>query len=342
MTKEDVLKIARLKRKLKSSDIVAAFKVSRQYASVLINSLVSEGKLLKVGSTNKAYYILPEYSRDSGAYPAKISKRLKNKKLAEHEIFNEIESQYPPIRQLPENVKSIIIYAFSEMLNNAIEHSKSADIEMEISVQNRKLTFIVNDFGIGVFRNVMKKKRLKDEIAAMQDLLKGKTTTMPKSHSGEGIFFTSKVADVFTLQSFGHLLVVNNKVHEVFFQRPPALKRGTKVKFTIDVNSSRHLNDVFKKFTTESEYGFNKTEVKVRLYALGGVHVSRSQARRILAGLNKFESITLDFDKVPMIGQAFADEVFRVFKRKHPNIKIQPINMDEGVKFMIERVAKDN
>ncbi|MEK9195070.1 MAG: ATP-binding protein [Patescibacteria group bacterium] len=305
--KDEVLKIARIKKQLKSSDIVNAFKISRQYAMVLINGLVLDGKLLKVGSTKKAYYILPDYAKQDGVFPPRITKRLINKDLHEHEVYLEIEKQYPLIQQLPENIRSILNYAFSEMLNNAIEHSKSKNIEIEISIQNRKLSFVVNDFGIGVFRNIMKKKRLKTEVEAMQDLLKGKTTTIPRSHSGEGIFFTSKIADVFTLGSFGHLLVANNKVNEIFFQTPPALKRGTRVKFTIDTHSPKHLNDIFRKFTTEKEYGFNKTEIKVRLYVIGGVHISRSQARRILTGLDKFQSIVLDFDKVNMIGQAFAD-----------------------------------
>ena len=341
MNKNDVLTIARSRKKLKTADLVESFGVSRQYANVVINSLVQGGRLIKVGSTKRAYYILPEISHEPGIFPPRIFKRLKNNGLAEHEIFNEIENQYPPVRQLPENVKSILVFAFSEMLNNAIEHSMSKDIEVEISIQNRKLTFVVNDFGIGVFRNVMKKRRLKNETEAMQDLLKGKTTTAPKSHTGEGIFFTSKSADVFTLQSFGDLLLVNNNTHEVFFRKLPARKRGTRVKFTIDVRSPRHLNTVFRTYTSDTDYGFNKTDIKVRLYTLGGVHVSRSQARRILTGLEKFKSVTLDFDKVPMIGQAFADEIFRVFKNRHPDIKIHTTNMVEGVKFMIDRVAKE-
>ena len=341
MNKNDVLTIARSRKKLKTADLVESFGVSRQYANVVINSLVQGGRLIKVGSTKRAYYILPEISHEPGIFPPRIFKRLKNNGLAEHEIFNEIENQYPPVRQLPENVKSILVFAFSEMLNNAIEHSMSKDIEVEISIQNRKLTFVVNDFGIGVFRNVMKKRRLKNETEAMQDLLKGKTTTAPKSHTGEGIFFTSKSADVFTLQSFGDLLLVNNNTHEVFFRKLPARKRGTRVKFTINVRSPRHLNTVFRTYTSDTDYGFNKTDIKVRLYTLGGVHVSRSQARRILTGLEKFKSVTLDFDKVPMIGQAFADEIFRVFKNRHPDIKIHTTNMVEGVKFMIDRVAKE-
>jgi len=61
-----------------------------------------------------------------------------------------------------------------------------------------------------------------------------------------------------------------------------------------------------------------------------------------LSGLEKFRSIILDFDQVPVVGQAFADEVFRVFQNKFPNIKIIPINMEEGVKFMIDRSISTN
>ena len=72
------------------------------------------------------------------------------------------------------------------------------------------------------------------------------------------------------------------------------IKRGTKVIFEIETNSERHLNQVFKKYTNlteESDYGFDKTEIRVKLYTIGGVHISRSQARRILSGLEKFKII---------------------------------------------------
>lgn len=337
----EILKVARIKKKLKSSDVATLFGVSRQYATVLINDLIAKGRLIKVGSTNKSYYILPESVNEKGAFPVKISKRIKNDKLQEHEIYADIQEQYPSIGLFPENIKSILNYSFSEMVNNAIEHSQSKYIEVEVSVQNRKLNFVVNDFGIGVFRNVMREKKLKTEVEAMQDLLKGKTTTMPKSHSGQGIFFTSKAGDVFTLESYGYMLIINNKTREVSAKVLPALKRGTKVRFTVDTGSTRHLSTIFRKFSVGTDFAFNKTEINVKLYTSGdGVHISRSQARRILDGLDKFDSIILDFDKVPMVGQAFADEIFRVFKEKHPHIEIQSIHMDDAVRFMIERVGK--
>src|SRR3989338_4144426 len=167
---------------------------------------------------------------------------------------------------------------------------------------------------------------------------------MPKSHSGEGIFFTSKAGDVFVLDSFGYRLSVNTIKPNIAIHHLSTKKRGTRVVFRINTDSNRHLNDVFKKYTNlaeEGDYGFDKTEIRVKLFTVGGVHISRSQARRILSGLEKFKIILLDFDQVPIVGQAFADEIYRVFQSKHPDIAIQEENMSEGVKFMIKRAKNE-
>ena len=84
----------------------------------------------------------------------------------------------------------------------------------------------------------------------------------------------------------------------------------------------------------------SRMEIQVKLYKEGVDLISRSRARQVLAGLEKFKSVILDFDKVPTVGQAFADEIFRVFQSKYPNINIKPINMNETVAFMVGRVEK--
>ena len=345
LTKEEVLKTAKDKGKLYSRDLVDQFKVSRQYANVFISMLVGENRLIKLGSTKRAFYILPEYARaHQEIFPTKYVKSFKNEGLEEHKVLIQIEETFPTLKNLPENVKSIFTYAFSEMLNNAIEHSQSVRVSVEVSITKDVFTFVIQDSGIGVFRNVMQKKGLKSELEAIQDILKGKTTTMPKSHSGEGIFFTSKAADIFTLDSFGHKLTVNNEIPDVFVETIGKIKKGTRVIFKISSKSTRHLNDVFSKYTNltdESGYGFDKTEIRVKLYTLGGVHISRSQARRVLSGLEKFKIVVFDFDNVSTVGQAFADEIFRVFNNKHPDIKLEVENMSDGVKFMVERVQNE-
>jgi len=341
ITREKLLELARQNDKIIASELTVQFDVSRQYLNRLINELVTAGKLLKVGGTRYAYYVLPEYARrHPEILPLKYTKTFKNVSIEEHRVLDQVEHEYPPLKKLPENIRSIFTYALSEMLNNAIEHSQSKNILVEVAVQNKLVSFMIEDFGIGVFRNIMQQRNLKSELEAIQDLLKGKTTTMPKSHSGEGIFFTSKVGDIFILDSYGYLLVINNELPDVFVEKTNKMKRGTRVTFKLSTSSSLHLNDIFKQYTNidaESDYGFDKTEVRIKLYTIAGIHISRSQARRVLSGLEKFKVILFDFDKVPVIGQAFADEIFRVFHHRYPNIRLETENMNEGVKFMVER-----
>jgi hypothetical protein len=63
--------------------------------------------------------------------------------------------------------------------------------------------------------------------------------------------------------------------------------------------------------------------------------VSRSQAKRLLMRVEHFDEALLDFKNVEMIGQAFADEVFRIFRREHPKTQIVPINLTPDVERMI-------
>ncbi|MFH0837666.1 MAG: DUF4325 domain-containing protein [Patescibacteria group bacterium] len=318
-----------------SKEVANKFGVSRQFAHQVIKKLVRQRKLLKFGVTRKAVYAHPVHGH---VIIGTVKRRLVNNNLEEHKVMAELEGASQVLAAVSDDVRNIFQYAFSEMLNNAIEHSKSDNIEVSVESDPKNLIFHVDDFGIGVFRNVMQKRKLSSELEAMQDLLKGKTTTMPRSHSGEGIFFTSKAADQFVLESFGFKLTVDNKAEDIFIEEVRSKKRGTKVTFIIAMGSKRHLSDIFKEYQTDpAALTFDKTEIQIRLYTMGTVHVSRSQARRIMSGLEKFNVITLDFDRVPTVGQAFVDEIFRVFQNKHPHIKIIPVNMNKAVKFMVER-----
>lgn len=65
--------------------------------------------------------------------------------------------------------------------------------------------------------------------------------------------------------------------------------------------------------------------------------VTRSEAKRLLAGLDPFKEITLDFTGVVSVGQAFVDEVFRVWPSEHPGTRIEPVGMNPEVAFMVRR-----
>ncbi|MCG2688054.1 DUF4325 domain-containing protein [Candidatus Parcubacteria bacterium] len=335
-TRLQIIKFAEENKIFRTSDVVRGLKnrVSRQQISHLLNDLFKKGKLVRQGSGAFVFYALPI---NAHSLKKLIYRRLVNNNLKEHEVLDQVKQGSPFLSSLKENVDSIFNYSFSEMLNNAIEHSLSDLIEVEVGNYKDTLTFIVRDFGIGVFRSVRQKRHLNSELEAIQDLLKGKLTTQPHSHSGEGIFFTSKAADVFILESFSLRLRIDNIIKDVFVEETQPTK-GTRVIFEISLNSKRHLNDIFKQYTNPASYAFDKTEIHIKLYTMGTIYVSRSQARRVLNNLDKFKTVILDFDQVPTIGQAFADEIFRVFAQKHPEIQIVPENMNEAVNFMVKRI----
>jgi STAS-like domain of unknown function (DUF4325) len=201
-----------------------------------------------------------------------------------------------------------------------------------------EVRFVVSDRGVGIFQNIMQKKELRDHLEAVQDLLKGKQTTAPEFHSGEGIFFTSKVADSLIIRSSEKKLVFDNRNEDVYVAdgRPVT---GTKVTFSIDVRSERVLDDVFRNYTDDS-LEFSKTSVLVKLYRAGVEYVSRSQARRIVSGLETFKTVELDFTGVNTIGQGFADEIFRVWQSHHSGTKVVARNANPNVLFMIRHVTQ--
>lgn len=348
MNKEFVSKIIDFTKKkhyFTTAELVGHFLVSRQYIHGVIKNLVDQGVLVKTGSTRKSTYIHKDIlKKESFSTSAAFTKSYSAKNLEEHAVLSEIEKEFPIIRFLPENIKSIFDFTFSEMLNNAIEHSNTKRISVAILKDSTTISFAVTDAGIGVFRNIMQKKQLSNEIDAIQDLLKGKATTMPRSHSGEGIFFTSRVADTFILDSFGKRLRVCTPLSDVEIEDIHTGNRGTLVSCTINLSTKRHLSDVFRQYTNlsdESDYGFDKTEIQVRLYSVGGVYISRSQARRILSGLEKFSIVVFDFENVPVVGQAFADEIFRVFQNSHQTIKLETVHMNDSVSFMVKRAINE-
>ncbi|MFC1621174.1 STAS-like domain-containing protein [Candidatus Omnitrophota bacterium] len=331
--------IDRLNKKgsVKSSDIVKATGFSRTYINRFFQELMDSGILVLIGKANKAKYIpaTQEAVNNSKRCILSVNRILHNEKISEDIVLTDLKKKSGIYVSLPENVSRILDYAFLEMLNNAIEHSQSKIIKVFMRREKNNIHFNIIDKGVGIFNNIMQKRSLKSEIDAIQDLLKGKQSTSPQTHSGEGIFFTSKAAEIFIIQSSHKKIMFNNLIEDIFIKD---IKKtaGTKVSFSIGLDSKKQLDNIFKQYTDDS-FEFSKTEVIVKLYKMATEYISRSQGRRILSGLDKFKTVTLDFKDVKMIGQGFADEVFRVWNAKHPEIKIITLNANENIEFMIKR-----
>ncbi len=336
--KAQILQEIEHKKSLKVSDLTERFGVSRQAINRHLKGLIDESKIRMLGSSKKTTFYIPNTPEAIGLVagrPARIRRRMGAAGASEDEALSDVREGLPELRRIAENARSNFEYAFTEMVNNAIDHSETDSIDLEVSVDPLEAVFIVRDSGIGVFWNIMTKMGLASEMEAIEDLLKGKQTTAPDRHSGEGIFFTSKIVERFVLESHRKRLTVDNSIGDLFLEDIRQL-RGTRVVCTIDASSRRSLPELFEEYTSE-EFAFDRTRVSVKLFESGESYVSRAQAKRLVHSLERFREIVLDFSGVESVGQGFADEIFRVFQGAHPDIAIIPVNMGENVEFMVRR-----
>jgi excisionase family DNA binding protein len=230
----------------------------------------------------------------------------------------------------------IIHYAFTEMLNNAIDHSGSETVAIRWWVGPDQWSFEIRDYGVGAFPKLRVGLDLANDFEAVQELSKGKRTTDSAQHTGEGIFFTSKAVDIFRLTSSGIRWTVDNIRRDVALGAAPIVK-GTMVECQIDPQTQRDMTAVFMQFTRDHE--FVRTRPVVKLFEIGTSFVSRSEAKRLLDGLDAdFEIVEVDFAGVTDVGQGFVDELLRVWPAAHPEKTVIPVNVSNpAVDFMIKR-----
>lgn len=178
---------------------------------------------------------------------------------------------------------------------------------------------------------------------AIISLFKGKLTTDSENHSGEGIFFTSRVMDYFAALSSNQIFRHDNNIEELsnLDQRKTLKnwkdKKGTLVMMALSNKSLKLLKEVFDMFA-DVDGGFTTTKIPMKNVCDNGRLISRSQAKRIYFGFDKFRKVILDFNGIEDIGQGFAHELFVVFTAKHPDIELESINVNDEVQKMINHV----
>lgn len=309
--------------------VMEKFGISRQAVNKHMRNLIDQGALIGRGSTRGRTYHLAPLEKWSGEYAFSDD-------LAEDRIWR--EDIAPRLAGLPDNVLEIWQYGATEMLNNAIDHSRGSTLIVALEKTAMTAELMVLDDGVGIFRKIQNALNLADERHAVLELAKGKLTTDPEHHTGEGIFFTSRMFDKFDILSGGVYFSHQFSEEEDWIMERDRFSSGTFVWMKLDNHTSRSLTKVFDRFAGPEEYAFTRTVVPVRLARYGDDRlVSRSQARRLLNRVERFKTVIFDFAEVDSIGQAFADEVFRVFASAHPEIDIQTVNMNAKVGRMVAR-----
>jgi anti-sigma regulatory factor (Ser/Thr protein kinase) len=306
------------------------FGISRQAVNKHLQRLSGEGAIAATGKTKARTYKLAPLFRWAALYDREPG-------LAEHVVWR--DDIAPRLGAMPDNVLNLWNFAFTEMFNNAIDHAGGSKITVHITKTATTTEMMVFDDGVGIFRKIQKALGLLDERHAVLELSKGKLTTDPANHTGQGIFFTSRAMDRFQIMSGGVFFSHKHGEDEYWILEipPEEQENGTFVRMRLNNHTARKLRKVFDDYSGV-DAGFNKTVVPVHLAQYGDDQlVSRSMAKRLLARVELFKTVVFDFTGVKTIGQAFADEIFRVFQEKHPEIELLAIKTSTDIKRMIER-----
>lgn len=305
------------------------FGLSRQAVAARLSKLARLGLIEADGETRARVWRLKDLVREEVTFD--------RQGLSEDRVWMRLCA--PVVADLPENVRDIWRYGVTEMVNNAIDHSGSEQVHVNVARTALTTQVAVADEGEGIFTKIQKALGLFDPREAILELSKGKLTTDPVNHTGEGIFFASKVFDKFDIRSGNQHFMHDGGMDDVLLERPKDAP-GTVVLMALSNDSTRTTQEVFDRFAPADEYTFAKTIVPVRLAQYEGEKlVSRSQAKRLTMRFEKFRTVILDFDGVVEIGQAFADEVFRVFQAAHPGTELIPVNLTDAVDKVIRRAT---
>ena len=309
------------------------FGVSRSAVSKHLRSLVDGGFLKSSGTTSARRYSLRKILDESW--------RFKVDEIEEDRVWREYVR--PHLKELSENIYGICYFGFTEMLNNVIDHSESKEARIHLSRTATNITIDVIDAGVGIFRKIQSEFDLHDPRHALLELSKGKLTTDEEKHTGEGIFYTSRMFDKFTIVSGTLCFLRENDEDDWLIETTEGENlRGTLIRLEIKTKTRRTPEEIYEKFAAGDEgFDFSRTHVPLQLLLDEGEElISRSQAKRLLMRLDGFKEVLLDFKGIKRVGQAFADEIFRVYRNAHPQVEIIAIGATDNVQQMIDRVRR--
>jgi anti-sigma regulatory factor (Ser/Thr protein kinase) len=315
-----------------AAQVSQKFGITRQAANRHLKSLTGQGALVADGKTRKRSYKMAATASVSFRYEIKSG-------LAEDIVWR--GDIYPFLGALPDNVLEIWNYAFTEMFNNAIDHSGGSWIFVSITKSAVDTEISIMDDGVGIFRKIKDALALPDEKQAIFELSKGKLTTDSANHSGQGIFFTSRMVNGFDILS-GGVLFSHELGNELDWMLDiESVKNGTTIFLKVENHTTRTVKKVYDQYSVGDSYGFNKTIVPVKLAKYDSDQlISRSQAKRVLVRVDQFSQVIFDFTGIDMIGQAFADQIFRVFASEHPDVDLIPAHANSDIMGLIQAVIK--
>lgn len=309
--------------------LMARLDISRRRANGLLRKLVAMQWLQATGTPRR-----PRYA------PGALRQVVQRYALDGLQEDLPWRRDFAPNFALPSAVQRMAQHAFTELLNNAIDHSGGTQVTVSMRQTPLQVQLLVSDDGCGLFERIAQSFDIADPQLAMLELSKGKLTSAPDRHSGHGLFFSSRLADVFDIHANAAAFQCRSWERLSWRSGRPAARQGSSIYVAIQLDTTRTLDSVLRAHSLEGGYDFDRTEVPLHL--LGGegrALASRADARRVASRLGGFRRAELSFDGVDDIGHGFADELFRVFQRDNPGLLLVPVGMNRGVQAMVASVG---
>jgi len=309
--------------------------ISHRRAVLALNRLVAAQWLVRSGSRRK-----PRYQ------PGPLRQVVMRYALEGLQEDRPWRQDFEPCFALPQAVRTMARHAFTELVNNAIDHSGGSAVTVSMRQTPLQLQLLVSDDGVGLFERVAACGNLGEPALAMAELAKGKLSTDPARHCGHGLFFVAQMADVFDLHANAAAFQRRAWDEGRWHVQRPAARSGTSVYVAIQLDTPRRLETVLQSHSASGQgFGFDRTRVPLALLAQasgdtdgGALLASRAEARRALARLERFALAEIDFAGIDQLGHGFADEMFRVFDPAQAGVRLQPLGMSPQVAAMVAAV----
>jgi anti-sigma regulatory factor (Ser/Thr protein kinase) len=248
------------------------------------------------------------------------------------------QRDFAPHFALPKHVERMIQHGFTELVNNAADHSGGSSVTVSLRQTPSHVQLLVSDDGCGVFDKICTAFDIVDSQHAMLELSKGRLTSAPDAHTGRGLFFSSQLADVFDIHA-NNTAFQRRAWESAGWRKGRALPRqGSSIYMAIALNTTRTLDSVMEAWSLAGDgIEFDRTVVQLRLLAGEGQALdSRAQARRVGARLTHFKRAEIDFEGVTDVGHGFTDELFRVFARAHPEVTLDATHMTPRIEALVK------
>jgi len=248
------------------------------------------------------------------------------------------QRDFAPNFELPRHVARMVQHGFTELVNNAADHSGGTSVTVSLRQTPSHAQLLVSDDGCGVFSKICEAFDIADAQHAMLELSKGRLTSQPAQHTGRGLFFSSQLADVFDIHANG--TAFQRRAWESTGWQPgrPLPRQGSSIYMSVALDTTRTLDQVMEAWSMDGTgIEFDRTTINLRLLAGPGQALdSRAQARRVAARLPQFRRAEISFAGVEDVGHGFTDELFRVFARAHQEVELLPTHMTPRIAALVK------